>query len=60
MNIAWELQYEWIVQGLYSSEYGWEDVYAGETRADAKERLKEYKKNEPLFRFRVIKRKKEV
>lgn len=41
------------IEGLYS--YGWESVTCEETRKDARERLKEYKENEPGTAFRLRK-----
>jgi hypothetical protein len=47
---------EYIVQGNYNCGYGWEDVTAESTRKEAKERLKEYRENEPQYPHRLIKR----
>lgn len=46
---------EYHVQGWYNAYYGYEAVYVTENRADAKERLKEYRMNEPVH-FRMIKK----
>ena len=48
--------YLWIVQGYYGAHYGWEDVYTGETWADAHDRLKEYRENETMYPHRLIER----
>lgn len=48
--------YVWIVQGMYSSNYGWEDVYTGEDYRDARARLKEYRENETNYPHRLIQR----
>lgn len=45
---------EYQIQGYYS--YGWEEVTAEETRSEGKERLKEYRENEPGTPFRMIKK----
>lgn len=42
---------EFNVQGNYG--HGWEDVYTAETRKDARERLKEYRLNEPQYPHRL-------
>ena len=39
------------VEGFYS--YGWEVVTCEETRSEARERLKEYRQNEPGNSFRI-------
>lgn len=44
----------WVVQGFYSSAYGWEDVTAEEKYRDIRERLKEYRANEPGTSFRIV------
>ena len=54
MTDNWEANFDWVIQGLYSSEYGWEDVFVCESRALAQENLKLYRKNEP-YRFRIVK-----
>jgi hypothetical protein len=41
----------WNVEGYYT--YGWETVTAEETRREAKERLHEYRENEPGTAFRL-------
>lgn len=45
---------EYVVQGNYGQ--GWEDVYTGETKQDALDRLNEYRRNEP-YSFRLTTRK---
>ena len=42
----------WTVQGNYGQ--GWEDVTAENTRKECKERLKEYRENEPQYSHRII------
>lgn len=42
----------WTVQGNYGQ--GWEDVTAEDTRKECKERLKEYRENEPMYPHRMI------
>lgn len=37
----------YVVQGNYGFGHGFEDVYASEDYKDARERLKEYRQNEP-------------
>ncbi len=52
-----KFEYMHVVQGNYDYGHGWEDVYASEDRADARERLKEYRENEGrLATFRLIMR----
>lgn len=43
---------EYIVQGNYGQ--GWEDITAEPTRKECKERLKEYRENEPQYNHRMI------
>jgi hypothetical protein len=43
---------EWRVYGLYI--HGWEEVTCEETYREGRERLKEYRENEPETRFRLI------
>ena len=45
---------EYIIQGNYG-QY-WEDVTGENNRKDAKERLKEYRENDPEYMHRLIKR----
>jgi hypothetical protein len=45
---------EYTVQS--NNGYGWEDVTSETTRKEAKERLKEYRENEPQYSHRLIKR----
>ena len=45
---------EYTIQGNYGQ--GWEDVTAEDTRPEAKNRLKEYRENEPQYAHRLIKR----
>ena len=45
-------QDEYIIQGDYGQ--GWEDVTAESTRKECKERLKEYRQNEPMYSHRMI------
>lgn len=46
----------WIVQTYTGAQYGWEDVYAGETRNDAKQRLQEYRQNQSDLQHRLTSR----
>jgi hypothetical protein len=43
----------WTVQGNYGQ--GWEDLTSETTRAEAKQRLKEYRDNEPGVSHRLVK-----
>ena len=38
----------WVVQSWTGQQYGWEDETAEESRAEGKERLKEYRENSPM------------
>jgi hypothetical protein len=51
---------EYTVQGNYNSGDGWEDLTSEATRKEAKERLKEYRENEPQYSHRLIKRRVKV
>ena len=45
---------EWRVEARYVlAAHGWDEVYASDTRADAVERLREYRANEPGVAFRL-------
>ena len=46
------------VQGHYT--HGWEDVSAYDTRADARQGLKEYRENERGTAFQLIKRRERI
>lgn len=50
---------EWVVEGYYSCEYGWEEVYTADTRAEAISVLKDYLANEP-YDFRIIKKRSRI
>jgi len=43
---------EWRVYGFYPP-YGWEEVTCEETFREGKQRLKEYRENEPQTRFKL-------
>lgn len=45
----------WTVQGNYGHGHGWEDLTSEATRAEAKQRLKEYRDNEPGVPHRLVK-----
>jgi uncharacterized protein YjlB len=47
---------EFTVQGNYGYGHGYEDVSTEDTRAEARQRLKEYRKNERGIPFRIVKR----
>lgn len=47
---------EHIVQGYYSSSYGWEDETSEDTRKEALQRLREYRANMPQYPHRLIRR----
>lgn len=49
-----------VVQGRYGSQYGWEDVTAGDTRKECMANLREYRANERGVPFRVINRRVKV
>jgi hypothetical protein len=46
---------EFIVEGYFSDEYEWEEVTAEDTKKEIRERLKEYRANDPKhdYRWRV-------
>ena len=46
---------EYQIQGNYGY-YGWEEVTAEETYKEAKQRLKEYRENEPGTSFQITKK----
>lgn len=45
---------EYQVHGKYA--HGWEEVTAEDTRNEAKERLKEYRENEPGTEFKIVRK----
>jgi hypothetical protein len=45
---------EYQIHGYYA--HGWEEVTCEETRRQAKERLKEYRENEPETAFKLVKK----
>jgi hypothetical protein len=47
--------YEYVVQGRYASQYGWEDLTSEANRKDALQRLREYNQEEP-YPHRMIRR----
>lgn len=48
---------EYVIQGYYGSQYGWEDACSEEDLSEAKQRLIEYQKNEPQYEHRMMTRK---
>lgn len=47
---------EYVIIGNYGYGDGWEDLTSEDNRTDAKQRLKEYRENEPQYDHRLIKR----
>lgn len=47
---------EYEVQGNYGYGHGYECVTTEETRQEARQRLKEYRENEPGTPFRIVKK----
>lgn len=47
---------EWTIQGNYGYGHGWEDLCSEDNRKEARERLKEYRDNEPGTPHRIEKR----
>lgn len=45
----------YVLQGHYGTQYGWEDLTAEDTRAEAEQRRREYVENEG-GRYRIISR----
>jgi len=45
-----------VVQGYYSSQYGWEDLTQSEDRKESRQTLKEYNENERDYGHRLIRR----
>ncbi len=50
----------WEVQGNYGYGYGWECVCAEETWRETRDRLREYRENEPQYVFRARKHREPV
>lgn len=48
--------YTYIIQQYTGSRYGWEDVFQEDDIKEARERLKEYRENQPEYMARMIKR----
>lgn len=48
---------EYAVQGKYSQQYGWEDVYCTSNKEESESILKDYQENEPQYGHRILKRK---
>lgn len=53
------MAYEYVLQTYTVDQYGWEDVSAYETKAEAYEDLEAYRINQPEYRHRVMLRKAE-
>lgn len=47
---------EYQIQGYYSSTYGYEEVCSEATFSEAKQTLKDYRENEPVIGFRIVKK----
>ena len=47
---------EFEIQQYTGTQYGWECVCAEETRKEAKERLKEYRTNQPELAVKMVKK----
>jgi len=50
----------YVVQGNYGYGHGWEDVTAEDSLKQIRERLKEYRENEPGIPFRTITRRERI
>ena len=48
--------YMYVLQGYYHSTYGWEDISAGESKYEAGEDLRCYRRNAPEYSYRLVKR----
>jgi len=46
-------EYEWVIESYYDGQYGWEEVTAEDNRSEARQRLKEYRENEPQYSHRM-------
>lgn len=43
----------WEVQGNYGPAHGWEMVTCEDSYSEARQRLREYRENEPQYSFRL-------
>jgi len=50
-------KYYYAVEGDYGHGHGYEEVTAEESFLEARERLREYRENEPGIPFRMMKKK---
>jgi hypothetical protein len=50
----------WVVQGNYGYGSGWEDVTAEESSKEIRERIREYRENEPGVPFRLRRRRERI
>lgn len=48
--------YTYVIQQYTGARYGWEDVCSENDPKEARERLKEYRENQPEYPTRMIKR----
>ena len=44
---------EYLIQGLFSSIYGWETVCIEDTKQEANQTRKEYVENDPKHKYRI-------
>jgi len=49
-----------VLQGNYGYGHGWEDITEEYTRAEIRERLREYRTNAGEYRYRYIKRREPI
>lgn len=47
---------EFVIQGYYGRQHGWEDVTTEETYREARDQLRAYRENEPEYRHRLVTR----
>ena len=43
---------EYVVEGFFVPQYGWEEVVSEDNEEDIKQRLKEYRENDPQHQYR--------
>ena len=44
---------QYVIQGYYASQYGWEDLTVCEDKQEAQQELATYRANEPEFPHRM-------
>jgi hypothetical protein len=50
----------WAIEQYTGAQYDWEEVCAEDSRKEAKQRLREYRENQPEYSARAVRRRERI